>query len=112
MRPARSVSMRIRFRFRPQVEQLEARDTPSIYYVAPGGLDTSNGGSTTPWATLQHAANVLQSGDTVVVRAGSYKGFDMSNSGTASSPITFKADPGVSVTSPETMRGKDGINLE
>src|SRR5262245_4484455 len=97
--------------FRPHVEGLESRELLSTYVVATNGSD-SNNGITAPWATLQHAANVVQAGDTVQVRAGNYAGFDMETSGTASSMIRFLADPGVSITSPEHMRGKDGINLE
>ena len=31
----------------------------------------------TPWRTLQHAANQVQAGDTVIVRAGNYVGFHL-----------------------------------
>ena len=43
------------------------------------------------FATLQAAANSVSAGDTVVVEAGSYAGFEMINraSGTAGLPIVF-----------------------
>ncbi len=101
-------------RFRPQVEVLEAREMPAVYTVAASGGSDANNGTSAPWATLQHAANVVQPGDTVVVETGTYKGFDLSVGGTAGHPITFEAAPGATVTinSPEAKRGKDGINLE
>jgi parallel beta-helix repeat protein len=97
--------------FRPHLEWLESRELLSTYVVSTSGSD-SNNGITAPWATLQHAANVVQAGDTVQIRAGNYAGFDMFTSGTSGSMIRFLADPGVNITSPEHMRGKDGINLE
>ena len=45
---------------------------PSGYYVAPGGSDANPGTETAPWATIQHAADVLRPGDTVYVRGGVY----------------------------------------
>ena len=66
-------------------------------YVSPTGSDTANGSSATPFKTIQHAADLVQAGDTVIVRAGTYNGFimgwDAPTAGTASMPITFKADP-------------------
>src|SRR6516225_231832 len=94
------------------LENLETRLVLSIYYVAPNGNDGSNGSSQTPWLTLQHAADWVGPGDTVIVRAGNYRGFDLRTSGEAGAPITFQAEPGVFITSPETRRNRDGINLE
>ena len=44
----------------------------SDYYVTPGGDDANPGSESQPWATIQHAADVLTPGDTVYVRAGTY----------------------------------------
>jgi hypothetical protein len=106
--------MRVSNRFRPRVEQLEARDLPSTYYVANGGNDTHAGTSAAPWATIQHAADTMVAGDTVAIEAGTYAGFDVQTSGTASAPITYEAAPGalVIINSPEANRGDSGINIE
>ena len=37
------------------------------------------GTSAQPWRTLQHAANTVQAGDLVIVRAGTYAGFDLAH---------------------------------
>src|SRR5262245_27414508 len=50
------------------------------YFVAPpssGGSDSNPGSSAAPWATLQHAADRVTAGDTVIVRAGTYAGFNV-----------------------------------
>ena len=65
-----------------------------------------------PVATLQHAAGRVAPGDTVVARAGDYTGFNLTRDGTASAPITFRAEPGARVTAPNSYTGRDGINLE
>jgi hypothetical protein len=82
---------------RPTVEGLEQRLALSTYYVANGGNDAAAGTGTAPWAHLQHAADVVKAGDTVIVRQGSYAGFvlswDTPTAGTAAAPITFQADP-------------------
>ncbi len=83
----------------------------ATYYVAPGGNDTGPGTSSQPWATLQRAADVVAAGDTVRVRAGSYRGFYVDRSGTAVAPISFVADPGVSITADNPFT-PDGINVE
>jgi parallel beta-helix repeat protein len=93
------------------MESLENRLAMATLYVAPTGNDSSSGASTAPWLTLQKAADVAQPGDTVVVRAGNYKGFYMDRSGTAAAPITFKADAGAAITSRNATTA-DGINLE
>lgn len=83
------------------------------YYVAPDGANSAAGSSAAPWATLQHAADVVGPGDRVVVRAGNYKGFYLDTSGTAGSPIEFFAEPGALINSPTAGAGnQDGINLE
>ncbi len=98
-------------RIRPRLEGLEGRLTPSTFYVSTTGSNSNPGTSAAPWKTLQFAADSVRAGDTVVVRAGDYAGFQLTASGTASAPITFQADPGARVTTrnPSTS---DGINLE
>jgi hypothetical protein len=83
------------------------------YYVKNGGNDAANGLSVaTAWATLQHAADVVDPGDTVHVLPGSYQGFYLDRSGEAGSPITFVADDaGVRIDEDNDVT-PDGINLE
>ena len=81
-------------------------------YVTTAGSDSADGSLTTPWRTLQHAANAVRAGDQVIVRAGHYTGFNLTTSGTAANPIAFSADAGVVVDTPNPVRGQDGINLE
>jgi hypothetical protein len=83
------------------------------FYVAPGGSNASPGTAAAPWATLQHAANVVGPGDRVTVRPGDYKGFYLDASGMAAAPIEFFAEPGVLINVPTDGAGnRDGINLE
>ena len=69
---------------------------PLTYYVASKGSDANDGRSfTTAWATLQKAASTMVAGDTVTVGAGTYDAVvNMTTSGTASYPITFRAATG------------------
>ena len=62
------------------------------FHVAPTGSDTAPGTLAAPWRTVQHAADVVGPGDTVTVHAGTYLGFALDQSGTASAPIAFIAD--------------------
>ncbi len=90
---------------------LTAAGFADTFYVAPGGSNSGAGTSAQPWSTLQYAAGQVEAGDTVIVRAGSYAGFDLRTSGTSLAPITFHADPGaiISQVNPVT---NDGINVE
>ena len=82
------------------------------YYVAPGGDDGVAGTSVgAPWATLQHAADVVAAGDTVHVAAGNYAGFYLETSGTAGQPIAFLGEPGATIDA-DSPTTPDGINLE
>lgn len=62
----------------------------STFYVASDGRDSNPGTASRPWRTLQHAADVVRPGATVLIRSGTYSGFVMKRSGTSSSPITFQ----------------------
>ncbi|HEY2588812.1 MAG TPA: right-handed parallel beta-helix repeat-containing protein, partial [Tepidisphaeraceae bacterium] len=89
---------------RAGLEPLEARYLLTTYYVSTGGSDGSAGTSdAAAFATLQHAADKVKAGDTVIVRAGTYAsgfaiGYNTPQAGTAAAPIQFLADPGVLVT--------------
>src|SRR5262245_44052667 len=107
--------MRSKLNRRLFVEELERRLVLSTYYVAPTGNDAAAGTDPSPFKTLQHAASLVQAGDTVVVRAGTYAGFvlgwDFAQNGTAAAPITFRADPGVVINARDNKTA-DGIDLE
>ena len=63
-----------------------------IYYVATTGNDHNSGSLETPWRTIQKAASVAQAGDTVNIRAGTYRETVFpANSGNPGNPITFQA---------------------
>lgn len=61
------------------------------YYVSPTGKDSQAGTITSPWKTLQHAADTVPAGSTVYIRAGVYKQqLAITRSGSASKGnITF-----------------------
>jgi parallel beta-helix repeat protein len=83
------------------------------FHVAPGGDDADLGSEGEPWATLQKAADTVRAGDTVLVREGSYRGFDLRRSGEPGRPITFAAaSPGTARITQDNPRTPDGINVE
>jgi len=61
--------------------------------------DTGAGTAAQPFCTIAAAAKKAGAGDTVTVNAGTYAGTSVNpaNSGTAGSPITFTASPGVTI---------------
>lgn len=74
----------------------------TTYYVDwqhPNAGDGNPGTEDLPWQTIQHAADVVQAGDTVVVKAGFYEErVEPQNSGAPGQKITFAAQPRRSVT--------------
>ena len=75
-------------------EDLEIGNVPT-YYVAQNGSDEKTGTEEQPWRTIQKAAETLNAGDTVLIKAGS-----------ADNYIVYAAYPGDTVT----IDG-DGISL-
>jgi hypothetical protein len=62
----------------------------ATYYVSKSGSDSNPGTQSSPWLTIQKAANTAQAGDTVNVGTGTYnEQVSLSHSGTSSSPISF-----------------------
>src|SRR5579884_2830422 len=95
------------------------RTTPAWaadYVVAPTGNDGAAGSQAAPWATLQHAVDTMQPGDSVTVADGSYAGFWMKDrQGDAQHRFTIRAQNplGAKVTgpSPSGSDPNDSIQL-
>lgn len=61
-------------------------------YVSPTG--TGSGSVTAPYGSIQSAVNAAKAGDTIHLRAGTYKpttNIQITKSGTATSPITLRS---------------------
>jgi hypothetical protein len=73
-----------------------AAQTNSSFYVSTSGNDSNPGTETAPWRSIQHAANTVRAGSTVIVRGGIYEELVSINaSGNASDGyITFGSYPG------------------
>ncbi len=71
--------------------------TGSAYYVAPSGSSSGDGSLANPWdlqTALSHPA-VVQPGDTIWLRGGTYTGlYNSTLTGTASTPIILRSYPG------------------
>lgn len=80
-------------------------------YVATTGNDAAAGTETAPWRTIQHAADVVAPGDTVIVHAGTYTGFLVTRSGTEAAPIAFVADGAVAIDGAATA-DRDAVHVE
>jgi len=62
------------------------------FYVAPTGSDSSPGTSASPWKTIQKAADTLNPGQSVVVKAGVYnERVQVTRSGSSGKPVSFVA---------------------
>ena len=80
-----------------RTRQSVAQTPDGVFYVAPNGSDTNEGSRAHPWATVNHAANVLKAGETVYIRAGIYtptQQIQAKHSGTVDAWITYSAFPG------------------
>ncbi|RYY76894.1 MAG: DUF1565 domain-containing protein [Gammaproteobacteria bacterium] len=86
------------------------------YYVSPSGNDSNNGSINAPFKTIQRAANLVNAGDTVYVRSGTYnETIDIKRSGSSNSGlrIIFKNYPGefpiVDATGKSVVDGQSGV---
>ncbi len=70
--------------------------TGTLLYVAPNGSDAAAGTVAAPLLTLARATAVAGPDTTVVLRGGTYAGFDVQSSGTPGHPITYTSFPGES----------------
>jgi hypothetical protein len=69
------------------------------FYVAPNGSDSNNGSFEAPWKTVQKAASQAQAGDSIIIRAGTYREtVAPSASGNPGNAITFQSYQGEIVT--------------
>ena len=86
----------------------------ATYYVSNSGSNGADGLTpATAFATLQYCANRAQPGDTFLVADGNYAGFNITRSGAAGQPVTFKAlGNAARITSPNAFTNRDGINVE
>ena len=76
------------------------------YYCSPQGNDGSAGSKAAPWKTLAKACAVAQAGDTVYLRAGTYREtLRPGKSGEAGKPVRFVAVPGETVV----LSGADAL---
>jgi parallel beta-helix repeat protein len=90
---------------------LASTASASTLHVAPNGSDAAAGSDTAPFATIQHAADRAQAGDSVIVHAGTYTGFTVERSGTQAAPITFTADGAVNIDGASTSN-RDAIEVD
>ena len=73
------------------VNMRSPKSSSNSYYVTKTGNDNNPGTSSQPWLTIQKAARTVVAGDTVNIQAGTYnEKVTPSNSGNASSPITYQ----------------------
>ena len=86
------------------------------YYVSPNGNDSNSGSLSSPWKTIQRAANIAASGDTVYVRGGTYNEtikITRSGSSAAGQRIIFRNYPGelptVDAVGKSVVDGQSGV---
>ena len=88
-------------------------DPGRTLYVAPGGSDSGAGTAADPWATIQHAVDQGEPGDTILLAPGTYAGARIERSGTAGAWITLRSEvPGAAVVDRPGAANRHGSNLE
>lgn len=75
---------------------MRAMPTGPAFHVDPAkGDDANDGSAARPWRTVQHGANRLRPGDTLLLRGGVYREkVFLTRSGTAAAPVVIAAYPG------------------
>lgn len=85
--------------------------THTGYYVTPGGSASGNGSAGQPWdLATALGSSVVQPGDTVWLRAGTYTGsFTSRLSGSVAAPVVVRQYPGerATIKGPITLNGSD-----
>lgn len=85
----------------------------TTYYVSESGSNSNNGLTPqTAFETLQHAADMVSAGDSVLVLQGNYVGIDLRTNGNQNSPIVFRAIENNVVIYQRNSVTPDGINIE
>jgi parallel beta-helix repeat protein len=85
----------------------------TTYFVSENGNNSNNGLTPqTAFETLQHAADLVSAGDSVLVLQGSYVGFDIRKNGSQNSIIVFKSIENNVVIDERNSVTPDGINIE
>ena len=81
----------VQYKITKDAKTVNANITKADYYVSStSGSDTNDGSVTSPWKTIQKAADIVKPGDTVCVRGGTYnEKVTMKTSGTMNAYITF-----------------------
>lgn len=80
-------------------ETAGAASAPRTFHVAVTGDDRHSGLSPEQaWRTINHAADLVRAGDTVLIHAGTYEeSVTVRSTGDEGAPITFRAAPGETV---------------
>lgn len=85
----------------------------ATYYVDPTGSDINAGTLEEPWRTIQHAADTLAAGDTVLIQPGVYlESVSLTISGAPGQPITYRALPGAALESPDPQLSLSGLDVK
>jgi len=84
----------------------------ATFYVSPTGSNTNAGSESSPWLTIQHAADAIAAGDTVIVTPGTYAGFNVTKSGLPGLRTVFSAQPGVVINTAASGSHLSRINLD
>jgi hypothetical protein len=98
----------------PSAPITQPTGTGNVYYVSPAGSDLNSGQQGSPWLTIQHAADSVQPGDAVYIRAGVYAEEVMFTvTGAQNKWITFMAAPNEDVTiwSLQITKGISYLNI-
>jgi parallel beta-helix repeat protein len=83
----------------PAVRLMNAKVVTPMLYVAGNGSDANPGTLARPLRTIGRAAAIAEPGTTVLIRGGTYAGFDVTRSG-----ITFQSYPGETATVTDSSR--------
>jgi hypothetical protein len=85
----------------------------TTFFVSNSGDDSWSGTSPdSSFATLQHAADIVGAGDSVIAMDGYYAGFDLRTPGIETGPIVFTTQGSGAWIDEENPVTSDGINLE
>ncbi len=84
----------------------------NTYYVATTGSDSNSGSIGNPFKTIQKGVSILTAGDTLLIRAGTYKEkVSIKNSGSSAGYITIKNYAGEKVIIKGTNTGGGNISI-